>query len=258
MLNNNDFAKLLTQPDQSGGKARYDLNQIKQWDKQNEAIKKKSFGSSSSSKHKSEDDEDGHAKGQKGEKESGGYKYVDRAEERRKQGGSLDPQQLEVIAASLDYEQSKFLGGDEEHTHLVKGLDYALLRKNREKGPLLASSSGQLSESVSSEKNMEMKRAPTKTMTALGQSIHKALFGANNTIPISTTLSDSGKAFNLASYASSSSSANTLNKGAVGLPNSTKKSVSMMIGHQGYDFDTDPTNANDLPTIVKRSKLVSR
>jgi IK cytokine len=26
-------------------------------------------------------------------------------------------------------EESKFLGGDLEHTHLVKGLDYALLQK---------------------------------------------------------------------------------------------------------------------------------
>lgn len=29
-------------------------------------------------------------------------------------------------------EQTKFLGGDVEHTHLVKGLDYALLRKIRD------------------------------------------------------------------------------------------------------------------------------
>lgn len=26
-------------------------------------------------------------------------------------------------------QESKFLGGDMEHTHLVKGLDYALLQK---------------------------------------------------------------------------------------------------------------------------------
>lgn len=30
-----------------------------------------------------------------------------------------------------DIEESKFLGGDVEHTHLVKGLDYALLQKLR-------------------------------------------------------------------------------------------------------------------------------
>ena len=28
-----------------------------------------------------------------------------------------------------EIEESKFLGGDVEHTHLVKGLDYALLQK---------------------------------------------------------------------------------------------------------------------------------
>ena len=28
-------------------------------------------------------------------------------------------------------QESKFLGGDMEHTHLVKGLDYALLQKLR-------------------------------------------------------------------------------------------------------------------------------
>lgn len=29
----------------------------------------------------------------------------------------------------MTIEDSKFLGGDLEHTHLVKGLDYALLQK---------------------------------------------------------------------------------------------------------------------------------
>lgn len=31
----------------------------------------------------------------------------------------------------LEIENSKFLGGDIKHTHLVKGLDYALLQKTR-------------------------------------------------------------------------------------------------------------------------------
>ena len=48
----------------------------------------------------------------------------------------------DAIAKSINFklfyifyisEQTKFLGGDVEHTHLVKGLDYALLRKIREK-----------------------------------------------------------------------------------------------------------------------------
>lgn len=31
--------------------------------------------------------------------------------------------------SKLSYEESKFLGGDIAHTHLVKGLDFALLQK---------------------------------------------------------------------------------------------------------------------------------
>jgi len=30
---------------------------------------------------------------------------------------------------NISIEESKFLGGDLEHTHLVKGLDFALLQK---------------------------------------------------------------------------------------------------------------------------------
>ncbi|CAM9886316.1 unnamed protein product [Chrysoparadoxa australica] len=37
-----------------------------------------------------------------------------------------------VLSRHVDAEHSKFLGGDLEHTHLVKGLDYALLVKMRE------------------------------------------------------------------------------------------------------------------------------
>lgn len=72
--------------------------------------------------------------------------YRDRAAERRKQGDDpTDESQLsteellkrtqaeagEELDAKQLYEQSKFLGGDVKHTHLVKGLDFALLRKVR-------------------------------------------------------------------------------------------------------------------------------
>ncbi|XP_067928502.1 protein Red-like [Watersipora subatra] len=77
-------------------------------------------------------------------------KYRDRAKERREGKANEDPTQ--DISTTADYravapevkvgttqaekrkkiiEESKFLGGDMEHTHLVKGLDYALLDKVR-------------------------------------------------------------------------------------------------------------------------------
>ncbi|ORX47874.1 hypothetical protein BCR36DRAFT_584578 [Piromyces finnis] len=69
--------------------------------------------------------------------------YRDRAKERRQE---MNPDyeetkaifsmlnknsETEINEKTLTYEQSKYLGGDESHTHLVKGLDYAFLQKVR-------------------------------------------------------------------------------------------------------------------------------
>ncbi|KAI4377492.1 hypothetical protein MLD38_015106 [Melastoma candidum] len=74
-------------------------------------------------------------------------KYRDRAKERREdQNPDYEPTELgsfhavappgtvdlsSADAHKLSIEKSKYLGGDVEHTHLVKGLDYALLNKVR-------------------------------------------------------------------------------------------------------------------------------
>ncbi|GFS38483.1 RED family protein [Actinidia rufa] len=74
-------------------------------------------------------------------------KYRDRAKERREdQNPDYEPTELGSFHAvappgtvdlraadahKLSIEKSKYLGGDVEHTHLVKGLDYALLHKVR-------------------------------------------------------------------------------------------------------------------------------
>src|ERR1044072_192718 len=74
------------------------------------------------------------------EDKSNDSKYRDRAAERRT-GANPDYHETEQILKALNnsetleaklvYEQSKYLGGDTEHTHLVKGLDFALLNKVR-------------------------------------------------------------------------------------------------------------------------------
>ena len=56
--------------------------------------------------------------------------FRDRAKERRL-GISKEYQISEEAVRSLTVEESKYLGGDMEHTHLVKGLDFALLAKVR-------------------------------------------------------------------------------------------------------------------------------
>src|SRR5947207_15890513 len=74
------------------------------------------------------------------EDKSSDSKYRDRAAERRTGANQEyhETEQIlkalnnsETLEAKLVYEQSKYLGGDTEHTHLVKGLDFALLNKVR-------------------------------------------------------------------------------------------------------------------------------
>lgn len=63
------------------------------------------------------------------EDERGKKRYRDRATERRK-GLNLDYKE-DVEVKKVKKEMTKYLGGDEEHTHLVKGLDYALAESVR-------------------------------------------------------------------------------------------------------------------------------
>ncbi|KAJ6806422.1 suppressor of mec-8 and unc-52 protein-like protein 2 [Iris pallida] len=81
------------------------------------------------------------------QEEPEGPKYRDRAKERREdQNPDYEPSELGQFHAvappgaadlriadahKISIENSKYLGGDVEHTHLVKGLDYALLHKVR-------------------------------------------------------------------------------------------------------------------------------
>ncbi|KAL4111466.1 hypothetical protein PRIC1_003144 [Phytophthora ramorum] len=81
--------------------------------------------------------------------------YRDRAAERRR-GDTSDMVDADEYK-HYDTEQSKFLGGDMEHTHLVKGLDYALLAQlKREKQKLLAEK----------QKQMQRGNEPVKVETA--------------------------------------------------------------------------------------------
>ena len=64
-------------------------------------------------------------------KDSSASKYRDRAKERRTDSNPDYAHEINQMAGTIDMEKSKFLGGDEKHTHLVKGLDLALLRKVR-------------------------------------------------------------------------------------------------------------------------------
>ncbi|XP_028643767.1 LOW QUALITY PROTEIN: protein Red-like [Grammomys surdaster] len=122
-------------------------------------------------------------------------KYRDRAKERR-DGVNKDYEETELISATANYravgptaeanksaaekrrqliQESKFLGGDMEHTHLVKGLDFALLQKvrakiaNREKEELMGKPQKETNKDEDPENKIEFK-------THLGRNVYRLLF----------------------------------------------------------------------------------
>merc|ERR1712048_324281 len=64
------------------------------------------------------------------EREAQKNKYRDRAKEIR-EGKNLDYADTGIEFESMDYDTSKYLGGDVKHTHMVKGLDFILLNRIR-------------------------------------------------------------------------------------------------------------------------------
>lgn len=129
-------------------------------------------------------------------------KYRDRATERR-EGKNTDYQHNEApdLAKTAEYravaptaegvnsaaerrrlaiQESKFLGGDMEHTHLVKGLDFALLQKVRSEIAALESEETVEEEKSKSSKEKKETGPEIAFQSILGRKIHKA---AMNTKP---------------------------------------------------------------------------
>uniref|UniRef100_A0A3Q2Y0Y1 IK cytokine n=1 Tax=Hippocampus comes TaxID=109280 RepID=A0A3Q2Y0Y1_HIPCM len=124
-------------------------------------------------------------------------KYRDRARERR-DGVNKDYEETELISTTANYravgpsaeadksaaekrrqliQESKFLGGDMEHTHLVKGLDFALLQKVRaeinskekEEEDMMEKVQKEAKKDVGPEEKIEFK-------TRLGRNIYRMVF----------------------------------------------------------------------------------
>ncbi|XP_016410909.1 protein Red-like [Sinocyclocheilus rhinocerous] len=124
-------------------------------------------------------------------------KYRDRARERR-DGVNKDYEETELISTTANYravgptaeadksaaekrrqliQESKFLGGDMEHTHLVKGLDFALLQKvraeitnkEREEEDTIEKVQKEVKKDEDPEQKIEFK-------TRLGRNIYRILF----------------------------------------------------------------------------------
>lgn len=134
-LTNDDFRKLLATSQSHAA--------------QNENIKKKTRNKGEQEYRHSKLGPESFGHEEKGVSANHGHVYRDRAEERRRgmvRGEAIDDMNAshciipERNLSAVSLEESKYLGGDIEHTHLVKGLDYALLsqiRAEREKKKLI-------------------------------------------------------------------------------------------------------------------------
>lgn len=122
-------------------------------------------------------------------------KYRDRARERRDGQNRDEP---DVLSTTADYravapdaksvenyaerrkqmiQESKYLGGDMEHTHLVKGLDYALLDKVRaEINTKEKEDEDQMETAFSQTKEEEDPEEKIQFKTKIGRNIYRTLF----------------------------------------------------------------------------------
>lgn len=198
MLSNNDFSQLIKSGKDLGagngdGKARFDLKTIKQWDKQIKTQQNRR-GPNNKAKNIFGDGEEEQEEAPALSSKKKGFLpagYRDRAEERRKGVLTEEDANLEAIAA--DESLSKFLGGDEEHTHLVKGLDYALLERVRHQQRQATEEEGSdyedVDEAIKEQEEIkhDTKKKEIEIVTPLGQSLYKLLLAPKPPIESSST-----------------------------------------------------------------------
>ncbi|KAK1874639.1 Protein Red [Dissostichus eleginoides] len=124
-------------------------------------------------------------------------KYRDRARERR-DGVNKDYEETELISTTANYravgptaeadksaaekrrqliQESKFLGGDMEHTHLVKGLDFALLQKVRAEITSKEKEEEDMMEKVQKETKKDVEpEEKIEFKTRMGRNIYRVVF----------------------------------------------------------------------------------
>mmetsp|Transcript_32596 Transcript_32596/g.78948 ORF Transcript_32596/g.78948 Transcript_32596/m.78948 type:complete len:553 (+) Transcript_32596:40-1698(+) len=156
-------------------------------------------GKDSTAEHPVDDEPDWKKRRREKKLQDGELEYRDRAKERR-EGNNLDYSSMERLTQlgeedrRRQAELSKYLGGDEEHTHLVKGLDKALAEKVRreEMGQQTGESKDgdldQLLEDSYALKHQKASHRPAQPKTELGKSVWSYLLEKKkSTAPFTTS-----------------------------------------------------------------------
>ena len=179
-----------------------------------------------------------------------GPAYRDRAKERREQSapeyqGELSGAVLAGVPGGvpgvtardelrqLSVEESKFLGGDVEHTHLVKGLDFALLRKVR-------------AEMAETEKDVAFERAREARASADARGSNRVPGRVPDPLDAS---SSPGTAFGRA-VADAALAASALEHVSLAEVRPNERFAS---GRVSFAFDLSDASASDVPATTMRS-----
>jgi hypothetical protein len=236
MLNNQAFKDLLSNGEvgerEKGNreKTRFDLNQVKTWDQQNEAkLKKKGKDVGKTPGRKGGDGDD--------ESNVPGMAYRDRALERRSDIVNTDIDTgLEEVVSKLDAEQTKLLGGDEKHTHLVRGLDYMLLQKMRQQEKGL---DNKLIKDVNNDNNYFNNNNNNNNNRA-------KIIPIETRIPVKDIITNSELGKKMKSYLVNKD----MSKSIISKPH-------LFFERTKYDFDIDPGSLVNMPTTITHSLQVS-
>lgn len=238
-MNNSDFQRLLTTNDRE---------LVSELTKRKTGNKKKGKGGAGKGGEDSEKGKGkkgsvkGKGKGEpkKGERPTGGQpagnenEYRDRAKERREQKGEYETVANEFENhAEVAVDQSKYLGGDLEHTHLVKGLDFALLSKVR--GELNKQQKVDELQQQRAERKQQKKRSfETVVARRVWNTVVETLHPHHSTFR--ERVGRMGKAI-------------SMGQRIRGAP------TTFLQGRMNYEFDTDASQSSaDIPRIIYMSK----
>jgi len=157
--------------------------------------------------------------------------YRDRAAERR-EGYNPDYDDDIQKMVEMDIEKSKYLGGDVKHTHLVRGLDFALLNKVKQES--LQREQQALEAALNAQKKAKGKSGKKKKVKSVKKEVEVSAKAKEDTLMAIRTKTSLGKGLQL--HLSMS-----------------KVNVPVVFKQISFDFDLDPMSTQELPTTVSRS-----
>jgi len=162
--------------------------------------------------------------------------YRDRAKERREDKSKQDAADAELKKyEGMSVEKTKFLGGDVEHTHLVKGLDYALLQRYKEE--LEREETEKIEMAYEEMYHQNLKKKKKKNKAKMEEEEERA----KNKLKFGTVWGRS--IYNALE-----------SRGMLRERSNRQENTNFIPGRMTFEFDIDPQFGSELPTTIIHSR----